>query len=60
MFVKAKGEEVDFVSHCFYRQSGVNEDPVTSSAYTIMSAYCSGIFNKTKMKANQLSKRKGF
>lgn len=31
----AIGNDVDFVSRCFYPQSGVNEDPVTGSAHTI-------------------------
>ena len=56
----AKGDAVDFVSRCFYPQSGVNEDPVTGSAHTIMVPYWANKLNKTNFKAIQLSKRKGF
>lgn len=56
----AKGKEADFVSRCFYPQSGIDEDPVTGSAHTIMAPYWAGQLNKTMMKAVQLSKRKGF
>ena len=55
----AAGEEADFVSRCFYPQSGVDEDPVTGSAHTIMVPYWAKQLNKTSMKAIQLSKRKG-
>lgn len=55
----AAGEEADFVSRCFYPQSGVDEDPVTGSAHTIMVPYWAQQLNKTSMKAVQLSKRRG-
>ncbi len=56
----AKGDEVDFVSRCFYPQSGIDEDPVTGSAHTIMVPYWAKQLNKTSMKAIQLSKRRGY
>ncbi len=56
----AKGDEVDFVSRCFYPQSGIDEDPVTGSAHTIMVPYWAAQLNKTTMNAVQLSKRKGY
>ena len=56
----AKGDDVDFVSRCFYPQSGIDEDPVTGSAHTIMVPYWSKELNKTSMKAIQLSKRRGY
>jgi PhzF family phenazine biosynthesis protein len=56
----AKGEEADFVSRCFYPQSGINEDPVTGSAHTIAVPYWAQQLGKTKMKAIQLSKRRGY
>lgn len=59
VIVTAKGDDVDFVSRCFYPQSGINEDPVTGSAHTIMTAFWSKELNKTKLKARQLSKRGG-
>ena len=55
----AAGEGADFVSRCFYPQSGVDEDPVTGSAHTIMVPYWAKQLNKTSMKAIQLSKRRG-
>lgn len=56
----AKGLETDFVSRCFYPQSGVNEDPVTGSAHTIMTPYWAAHFQKSSLTAFQLSSRKGF
>ncbi|MEP6748100.1 MAG: PhzF family phenazine biosynthesis protein [Bacteroidota bacterium] len=56
----AKGDDVDFVSRCFYPQSGIDEDPVTGSAHTIMVPYWAKELNKTKMKAIQLSARRGY
>ena len=55
----APGDEADFVSRCFYPQSGVDEDPVTGSAHTIMVPYWSARLKKNKLKATQLSKRRG-
>ena len=56
----AKGNEVDFVSRCFYPQSGINEDPVTGSAHTIMVPYWAEQLDKIQLNAIQLSKRKGY
>jgi PhzF family phenazine biosynthesis protein len=55
----AKGNETDFVSRCFYPQSGINEDPVTGSAHTITTAYWAKQLGKTSLTARQLSKRGG-
>jgi predicted PhzF superfamily epimerase YddE/YHI9 len=60
LIVTAKGNEADFVSRCFYPQSGIDEDPVTGSAHTIMVPYWAAVLNKTKMKAIQVSKRRGY
>jgi PhzF family phenazine biosynthesis protein len=59
IIVTAKGDEADFVSRCFYPQCGINEDPVTGSAHTILVPFWSERLNKTKMKAIQLSSRRG-
>ncbi len=56
----AKGDEADFVSRCFYPQSGINEDPVTGSAHTLMTPYWAVQLGKNKLKAVQLSARKGW
>ena len=56
----SKGDTADFVSRCFFPQSGVNEDQVTGSAHCAMTPYWSGKLGKAKFSAIQLSKRKGF
>lgn len=60
VIVTAKGESADFVSRCFYPQSGIDEDPVTGSAHTIMVPYWAKQLNKKSMRAIQLSKRRGY
>jgi PhzF family phenazine biosynthesis protein len=57
--VTAPGEESDFVSRCFYPQSGINEDPVTGSAHTMLVPYWSSRLGKKKLSAIQLSARRG-
>jgi len=59
LIITAPGEEVDFVSRFFSPQSGVDEDPVTGSAYTLMIPYWHGILGKKKFSAKQLSFRSG-
>jgi|TARA_B110000438_G_scaffold301137_1_gene355248 PhzF family phenazine biosynthesis protein len=59
LIVSAPGNQVDFVSRCFFPQTGVNEDPVTGSAHTLMIPYWSKILGKTKLSATQLSSRSG-
>jgi PhzF family phenazine biosynthesis protein len=56
----APGEEADFVSRCFFPQSGIDEDPVTGSSHTITVPYWAEQLGKTKLKAIQLSKRRGY
>ena len=46
-------------SRFFSPQSGVNEDPVTGYAYTLMIPYWHGILGKKKFSAKQLSFRSG-
>jgi len=57
--VSARGEIVDFVSRFFAPQVGIDEDPVTGSAHTTLTPYWANKLNKTTLKAQQLSKRKG-
>ena len=59
LIITAPGEEVDFVSRFFSPQSGVDEDPVTGSAYTLMIPYWSRVLGKKKFSAKQLSFRSG-
>lgn len=56
----AQGEESDVVARCFYPQSGINEDPVTGSAHTIIIPYWAKELGKNELKSIQLSSRKGY
>jgi PhzF family phenazine biosynthesis protein len=58
--VTAKGDDADFVSRCFFPQSGIDEDPATGSAHTVMVPYWAKKLGKTRLSAIQLSKRKGY
>ena len=59
IIVTSKGDFADFVSRFFTPRSSVLEDPVTGSAHCSLIPYWSKVLNKNKMKAFQLSKRKG-
>jgi PhzF family phenazine biosynthesis protein len=59
LIVTAKGDSVDFVSRFFVPKLGVNEDPVTGSAHTLLIPLWSSKLGKNKLIANQLSKRGG-
>lgn len=60
VIVTAKGDKVDFVSRFFAPQSGINEDPVTGSAYTTLAPYWSRQLGKAALTAIQLSERRGY
>ena len=57
--ISAAGEDFDFVSRCFFPKMGVNEDPVTGSAHTMLTPYWTTLTNKTELTARQLSARGG-
>jgi len=59
VIVTAPGEKVDFVSRFFAPRVGVDEDPVTGSAHTVLIPYWAERLGKTEMKALQLSRRGG-
>ena len=60
VIVTAKGDsEHDFVSRFFAPWYGINEDPVTGSAHTILTPYWSKKLGKKSMKAHQISERGG-
>jgi PhzF family phenazine biosynthesis protein len=59
VIVTAPGDEADFVSRCFYPQSGIDEDPVTGSAHTMLTPFWAEKLGKTKLSAIQLSARRG-
>lgn len=52
-------EPYDFVSRFFAPRSGINEDPVTGSAHTTLTAFWSERLGKQQLHAKQLSSRGG-
>jgi PhzF family phenazine biosynthesis protein len=58
--VTAPGKDADFVSRCFFPQSGIDEDPVTGSAHTMMIPFWAARLGKNELSAIQLSKRRGY
>lgn len=60
VLVTAPGNESDFVSRCFFPQSGIDEDPVTGSAHTLLTPYWAGALGKNRLTAIQLSARRGY
>ncbi|NGP89432.1 PhzF family phenazine biosynthesis protein [Fodinibius halophilus] len=59
IIVTASGEEVDFVSRFFAPNAGVDEDPVTGSAHTMLTPYWSKRLEKNELIARQVSQRGG-
>lgn len=60
VMITSKGSNnIDFVSRFFAPWAGINEDPVTGSAHTILTPYWSKKLGKTEMSANQISERGG-
>ncbi|WP_241558112.1 PhzF family phenazine biosynthesis protein [Maribellus luteus] len=55
----AASKEFDFVSRFFAPAVGINEDPVTGSAHTILIPYWAQQLEKTEMVAKQVSQRGG-
>jgi len=59
LIVTAPARQVDFVSRCFFPQMGIDEDPVTGSAHTVMVPYWSQRLRKSQLRAIQCSSRGG-
>ena len=60
VIITSKGSnDTDFVSRFFAPWVGINEDPVTGSAHTILTPYWSRKLSKNEMSARQLSERVG-
>jgi PhzF family phenazine biosynthesis protein len=59
VMVTAPGHEVDFVSRFFAPAVGIEEDPVTGSAHTMLVPYWSGRLEKNELDARQISARGG-
>ncbi len=60
VIVTAKGKNSDFVSRFFAPGSGIDEDPVTGSAHTLLTPYWANRLGKTDLSAIQLSPRRGY
>jgi PhzF family phenazine biosynthesis protein len=58
--VTAPGKTTDFVSRCFFPQSGIDEDPVTGSAHTMLVPYWAERLGRRELSAIQLSARSGW
>jgi PhzF family phenazine biosynthesis protein len=58
--VTAPGKESDFVSRCFFPQSGIDEDPATGSAHSMLAPYWAARLGKQRLSAIQLSARRGW
>lgn len=56
---ESKNTEYDFISRCFAPSEGVNEDPVTGAAHTVLAPYWANVLNKKEFNAYQSSKRGG-
>lgn len=59
VIISSKGNEKDFVSRVFAPSCGIDEDPVTGSAHTLMTPYWSDKLNKNELHAEQISTRRG-
>lgn len=59
ILLSAIGNKKDFVSRCFFPNVGVDEDPVTGSAHTLLTPYWAHKLRKNKLSARQLSSRGG-
>jgi PhzF family phenazine biosynthesis protein len=59
VIVTAPGDLVDFVSRFFAPAVGINEDPVTGSAHTLLIPFWADRLGKEKLKALQISSRVG-
>jgi PhzF family phenazine biosynthesis protein len=53
------GRDYDFVARVFGPQSGIDEDPVTGSAYCTLAPYWARRLGRTTLRARQLSARGG-
>lgn len=59
VIVTAEGDNCDFVSRFFAPMTGIDEDPVTGSAHTVLTPFWSAELHKDEFHAKQLSFRGG-
>jgi PhzF family phenazine biosynthesis protein len=57
--ITAKSNKYDFIARFFAPKYGINEDPVTGSAYTQLVPYWSNNMESIKLHAKQVSRRGG-
>ena len=57
--ITSKSKDYDFITRFFAPKYGVNEDPVTGSAFTQLIPYWAKKLNKLNLSAKQVSKRGG-
>jgi PhzF family phenazine biosynthesis protein len=57
--ITARSRAYDFVVRFFAPRYGIDEDPVTGSAFTQLIPYWSGVLGKSKLTAKQVSRRGG-
>ncbi|MEO0733309.1 MAG: PhzF family phenazine biosynthesis protein [Bacteroidota bacterium] len=59
LLVTAPGKDHDFVSRGFFPAYGIDEDPVTGSAHTVLTPYWANKLKKKTLRARQVSTRGG-
>jgi PhzF family phenazine biosynthesis protein len=59
LIVTSTATEVDFYSRCFYPRHNISEDPVTGSAYCVLTPFWTERLNKKRLHAIQGSQRQG-
>ena len=59
VIASAAGRDVDVVSRYFAPLAGIDEDPVTGSAHTVLTPYWSARLGKAELRARQISARGG-
>lgn len=59
LIVTAAAKKYHFVSRCFYPAYGIDEDPVTGSAHTVLTPLWAEALGKKTLRAGQLSARGG-
>jgi PhzF family phenazine biosynthesis protein len=59
LIVTAEGDDCDFVSRFFAPNYGIDEDPVTGSAHTLLAPFWAERLHKERFVARQLSARGG-
>lgn len=57
--ITSKSDKYDFITRFFAPKYGINEDPVTGSAFTQLIPYWANKLNKQSLSAKQVSKRGG-